>query len=375
MTSSRSVSYRYRLVAPDLPAPEEYLHLLQEIYQSGWYSNFGPLARRLESGLLAALGLPEEICVTSCSATAGLSAALLATGRGGRVLLSAFTFPASLGAIRAAGMTPVIVDVDANRWTLNRDLLDQALAETGASIVMLVAPFGIRNSFEIELEICRQRGVAVVIDNAAGLGAPRAPDGLGEHVFEVFSMHATKPFAVGEGGIVFAHHRNETSLRAALNFALAAYATVDGPGWGFNGKMDEFHAAIGLVQLHRFRDMIRQRQAFVAMYRDRLKSYPAVVFPQDLSLAPWQVFPILLPSCAAAEHFISVAAAAALEIRRYYRPSLSRWRDTTCWRTCPIAEDLADRMCVLPVRNTSGAETDRIVNLVIETLDRVLAGH
>ncbi len=99
-------SYRYRLVAPDLPSPAEYLPLLEECHKNGVYSNFGPLARRLEAGLLAAFGSPEQSCVTCSNATAGLSAALLATGRTGQVLLPAFTFPASLGAVRAAGHEP-----------------------------------------------------------------------------------------------------------------------------------------------------------------------------------------------------------------------------------------------------------------------------
>src|SRR4051812_9850566 len=103
MTRNSPASYRHRLVVPDLPAPDEYLSLLREMHESGWYSNFGPLARRLERELLDVFGMPDEECITCCNATAGLSAALLAAGRTGRVLLPAFTFAASLGAVRAAG--------------------------------------------------------------------------------------------------------------------------------------------------------------------------------------------------------------------------------------------------------------------------------
>ncbi|MBV8663852.1 MAG: DegT/DnrJ/EryC1/StrS family aminotransferase, partial [Hyphomicrobiales bacterium] len=97
--------------------------MLEECHQSGLYSNFGPLARRLEARLLAAFGAPEQSCVTCSNATSGLSAALLATGRTGPVLLPAFTFPASLGAVRAAGMSPIVADVDPNSWTLSGDRL------------------------------------------------------------------------------------------------------------------------------------------------------------------------------------------------------------------------------------------------------------
>jgi dTDP-4-amino-4,6-dideoxygalactose transaminase len=255
-------------------------------------------------------------------------------------------------------------------------MLDTALAETGASAVMLVAPFGIKRGWEAELAICRQRGVAVVIDNASGLGGPRPPNAFGEEVFEVFSMHATKPFAVGEGGAILAHRSHDAALRSALHFALSSHVEPGGPVWGFNGKMSEFHAAVGIAQLNRFRDIVSRRQAFAAIYRDRLAPYPEVVCPQDMNSAPWQFFPVLLPSVAAAERFVETTAAAGVEIRRYYRPSLSRWPETRCFETCPVAEDLADRMCVLPIRALdSGSEAEQIADLVLDALNRALTKH
>jgi dTDP-4-amino-4,6-dideoxygalactose transaminase len=376
MATDSTGSFRHRLVVPDLPAPAEYLPLLDEISKSGWYSNFGPLVRRLEGRLLTMLGAPGESCVTCCNATAGLSAALLVTGRAGPVLLPAFTFPASLGAVRAAGMTPVVVDVDEVNWTPRTDLLDRALAETGADVVMLVAPFGIERNWEAELAICRAHGAAVVIDNAAGLGGPRPANGRGEDVFEVFSMHATKPFAAGEGGVILAHRVHDAALRSALNFALDSYAKPGGPAWGFNGKMSEFHAAVGNAQLDRISTIVRRRQAFVSIYRDRLRRIPQVVFPHGTERAPWQFFPVLLPSVADAERFIETAAVAGIEIRRYYRPSLSHWPGARCFEACPVAEDLADRMCVLPVRSLAASrEADKIVDLVLDALGQAVAAH
>jgi dTDP-4-amino-4,6-dideoxygalactose transaminase len=373
MNKGSPASYRHRLVLPDLPAPAEYLSLLEEMRANGWYSNFGPLVRRFEVGLLAHFGASDETCVTCCNATAGLSAALLATGRSGQVLLPAFTFPASLGAVRAAGMTPIVVDIDAQTWALSAPVLDRALAETGAGLVMLVTPFGIQRSWDAQLKICRKHGAAVVIDNAAGLGGPRTAES--EDLFEVFSLHATKPFAVGEGGAIFAHRDYDAVLRSVVNFALGSYDKPEGPAWGFNGKMSEFHAAVGLAQLDRFSDSVVRRRAFVAVYRERLAHYPELVCPRDVHCAPWQSFPVLLPSRVAAERFIEAAAAAGVEIRRYYRPSVSRWPATACFEACPIAEDLADRMCVLPVRAlAAGSERDEIIELVLGALDRTLTG-
>jgi dTDP-4-amino-4,6-dideoxygalactose transaminase len=365
--------FRHRLVVPDLPAPSEYLPLLEEIFANGWYSNFGPLVRRFESQLLDAIGAPEESCVTCNNATAGLSAALLASGRTGPVLIPAFTFPASLSAVRAAGMTEIVVDVGMDDWALGGRLLERALAETGASLVMLVAPFGMQRNLDATLAICQKRGATVIIDSASSLGGPRPARGSGEGVFEVFSMHATKPFAVGEGGAIFAHRMHDGALRSALNFALNSYATPSGPAWGFNGKMSEFHAAVGIAQLGRIGNTVSRRQAFATLYRDRLKQYPEVACPQDMSCAPWQFFPVLLPSEATADRLIQCAADAGVEIRRYYSPSLSRWPDTRCFEACLTADELSRRMCALPVRALgSSSEPELIIQLVLESLARAL---
>ena len=369
-----SVPYTHKSVAPDLPAPGEYLPLLEEMHTRGWYSNFGPLVRRFEAGLRSAFGTEGETCVTACNATAGLSASLLATGRPGPVLVPAFSFPASLGAVRAAGMKPIVFDVDRDSWAVNCDELNRALASSGATIAMFVAPFGLRRSFVEEIALCRSQGVAVVIDNAAGLGAPRTPSELGENVFEVFSMHATKPFGVGEGGAIFASRSHDSALREALNFALSSAQKAIAVPWGFNGKMSEFHAAVGLAQLARFEGVVRKRQAFASLYLDRLRNFPELKFPSNPKSASWQFFPVLLPNPSIAANFVEAAAEIGVEIRRYYRPSLSCWPGAETCGACTVAEDLADRMVVLPMRSqSSDKEADGLIEITIGALERVLA--
>jgi len=99
-----------------------------------------------------------------------------------------------------------------------------------------------------------------------------------------------------------------------------------------------------------------------------------VLCPQDISAAPWQVFPVLLPREEAAIRLVENAADAGVEIRRSYRPSLSRWPDTHCFANCPIAEDLSNRMCALPVRplNSSPGASD-LAKLVLQLADQTLS--
>src|ERR1700722_6466525 len=207
--------YIYPVVRPHIPGMAEWLPLLTESYRRQWFSNFGPLATRLEAELAARFGSSGDAFAVTASATAGLAACLIAEGIKGPVLMPAFTFPATASAIRMAGAEPVLVDVDPDSGACNLAGLVRALDRTGAKAAMLVAPFGIAQDFSAHVAVCAARGAIVVVDNAAGLGGRPWDHGA---AFEVYSLHATKPLAVGEGGAVRTSEPWAAGLRAALNF-------------------------------------------------------------------------------------------------------------------------------------------------------------
>ena len=361
---------QYRSVIPDMPEPEAYFPLLREMHGNSWYSNFGPLNQRFEGALKQRYGIyATETCVCVASATSGLSAAIIAAGVTGNVLVPAFTFPASLGAIRAAGATPVVCDVDPSTWALSVETLGQALKVTRAEAVMIVEPFGIHLDLNDLIEFCLERDLAVIIDSAAGLGVERSARPPHSNVFTVFSMHATKPFAIGEGGCVFAHSDHDAGLRSAINFALPSHPVDPNVEWGFNGKMSELHAAVGLTQLDHIDRIVAQRQAQAASYAEALASNPHLVVPNAVHRSPWQCFPICLSSALAATKLVECGIALGVEIRRYYRPSLSQWPRTETASPCTVADSLAERMCVLPLR--SGRSHHEAPELMRRTLAAV----
>ena len=367
--------YRHRCVVPDLPPPEAFLHHLEAAQAANWFSNFGPLALRLEAALADAYGMPGEVCISASSATAGLSAALLACGRAGPVLIPAFTFPASAGAVRAAGREALVMDVSSETWAIDPAELARVLRSVRVGAVMLVAPFGLRQDFSEQIDVCRHHEAAVIIDSAAGLGAGRTERPVQPDVWEVYSMHATKPFGVGEGGVVFAHPQTAEAVRAGLNFSLQAFRRADLPAWGFNGKMSELHAAVGLAQVQRFAGRLSGRQAFAARYITEIGRMAGGVIADDVEASPWQIFPVLLPSRAARDRAIAFAAAEGLEIRGCYNPSLSQWPELQNTGSCPISESLAERMIVLPVRSYAhGPEADAILDIAGRSLKAALTG-
>lgn len=367
-------SYKYRYLRSCLPPPEAWLPHMQQAYREQWFSNFGPLSRQLERELQASYGAKGGVCVLACSATAGLAACLIAQGIQGAVLLPAFTFPASLSAVLMAGCRPVIVDVDRETSIVSPARLDQALQATKARAAMVVSAFGLKQSFDEHIRICRKHGAVLLIDNAAGLGLRREDAEQAPDVTEVCSMHATKPFAVGEGGVIFAGTAREENLRSALNFALSTYSRAEGPSWGINGKMPEISAAIGLAQLRSFDLQLQARHRFIEGYLAILGRFSGLSYVSDLDRSTWQSFPVLLPREDQAERLIAGAADLGLEIRRYYRPSLSIWPGVELAHPCPIAEDLGNRMCCLPVYcDASPPEREEMVAIVEAAMRRALS--
>ncbi len=337
---------RFPAVRPELPPPGAWLPFLDEAYAANWFTNFGALSRRLEARLAGDWGFAETSCVLAANATLALAAPLIACRIEGPVLLPAFTFPATSSAIKMAGAEPVLLDVSLETWRLSPETIAQALDTTGAKAAMLLAPFGLQTDFTGVIAAARARGAIVVIDNAAGLGVARGPVEHDPGVFEVYSLHATKPFGIGEGGAIFAHTSMEAHLRAALNFGQPHFGADGGPTWGMNGKMSEMQAAIGLAVAETFADRLGHRRAFAARLMALLRGVEGLVFPSDPAASAWQVFPVLGPNEAWAERAVALARERGLELRRYYRQALSLV--TPGAPACPAAEALAARMICLP---------------------------
>lgn len=265
--------YKIQCLEPDLPAPEEVLPFLQEMQAAKWYSNFGPLNSRFEAAMQSFIADSSEVAdfevLTFTSATTALEAALacLELPKGSRVLMPALTFPATATAVINAGHVPIFSDVDENSWSLTPAIAAQCSEKMDIAAVMPVAVFGRPIDVNAWDEYALSTGQHVVVDAAAALGQQAA----GRHVHLAFSLHATKPFSVGEGGLLVTPSK-ELAQRAKSwsNFGFL------GPGGvisqvGTNAKMGEFYAATGLVQLKRWAHIMERRTAVMAAYHQALK--------------------------------------------------------------------------------------------------------
>lgn len=348
---------RFRAVLPELPSPEAWLPYLEQSYAERWFTNFGPANAQFEARLLELFGRPGEAVVTVSNATSGLSACLIAEAVSGPVLCPAFTFQATAAAILGANCSPLIVDVDPVSGVVAPDILERGLRESGAKAAIVLAPYGLQTDFSSHEDICRRMGRLLLIDNAAGLGISRmgqSYSGASGNVREVFSLHATKPFGIGEGGAVFLPSEKAAQLRSATNFALKGHGATGHPAapfWGVNAKLSEVHAAIGLAVADTVVERIAGRQAMAQRWSDCLAGSSAMTFCTEPAKATWQVFPVLLQSDAHVIAATEAAAARGIELRRYYAPSLGECIGMPRLSQCPNAQNLAQRALALPMRS------------------------
>lgn len=264
-----------RVLRPRLPTADKLLPYLRRIDQSRVYSNFGPLVLEFEERLSRHLGLPPDAVVSANTGTAGLVAAILASAgraQGDRplALMPDFTFVATAVAAQECGYQPLLADVDADSWQLDPDAL---LAHPGldrVGVVIPVAAFGRPVAQGPWLAFRERTGIPVVIDGAAGFEAiADAPGAFLGPIPVMVSLHATKSLATGEGGFVACTDPDLTTrIGQALNYGF--HFSRDSRTASTNGKMSEYHAAVGLAELDEWPSKQAAFASVIASYRRQL---------------------------------------------------------------------------------------------------------
>jgi len=262
------------LMRPRLPSADELLPYLRRIDASRRYSNGGPLVCELERRLAAHFGVASGGVALVASGTVGLTASLLAVARvsGGYCMVPAWTFAATAQAVLLAGLKPWLVDVAPDSGALTPTLASAALEQAPGEVaaVIPVSPFGAPLPLAAWERWHRQTGLPVVIDGAAAFDTCQA---VAPPL--VLSLHATKVFGIGEGGLVIS--TDETCIREVIHrinfgFAGSRFSLTT----GLNGKLSEYGAAVGLAQCARW---AHERQAYfqvAKVWRQALAPVPEV---------------------------------------------------------------------------------------------------
>lgn len=364
---------------PSLDAVQQYFAVSME---RRWFSNDGPCLRLLEDRLADFIGGGAR-CLGVSNATAALTVALrhlVSEVHPARALavMPAYTFAATATAANWSGLRPFLVDVDAESWQMDPDALEAVLDDRADQIAVVVGcstfgtppPPAVRERWR---RACLAAGVPLLVDSAAGLGATDVGGGLPgpQGDVEVFSMHATKPFAIGEGGLlVTTTAERDSALRRAVNFGFDGARDLPGPP-GTNAKMSELHAAMGLAVLDTYPGVLAARRATADRMFARLEPL-GFVRQGGAAGSTVQFLSVLAPDDAARSAVLAQASAARVELRAYYDVPLHRlttYRGADRWGDLRTADALGRRALSLPMANDlSEHDMNRVVSVCRDAL-------
>ena len=338
---------RIPLLVPDMPGRAELEPFLAEMDVARWYTNFGPLLRRFEREIGHLLGASSLTTVANGTFALELGLSALDLPRGAKVLIPALTFVATASAVLRAGLEPVIADVDADSWVLTPAIARAAMKRSRFDCVLPVAAFGCPLPADVWDAFSTDTGVPVLIDAAGAFGNQRP----GMRTALAFSLHATKAFGVGEGGIVVSGDAGFVErVRRLSNFGIDA-STGFSEAVGSNAKMSEFHAAVGLAALARWPERSRLRSELHRRYLAALqRDCPSLTHQVRPADGVYTIFQVALPNGADRGAVAAALAVRGIETRAWYLPLVP---DHPAYAGCEsldlsVARSLGPRLLGLP---------------------------
>ncbi len=272
--------------------------------ESGWISSQGGYLRKFEAALAEFLGVEHALAVSNGTVALHLALVTLGIGPGDEVIVPDLTFAASASAVIHAGATPVLVDVERTSWTLDLDKAASAIGPRTRAI-MPVHLYGQPADMDGVKALADRHGLLVIEDAAEALGSTwkgRRVGSIGDA--STFSFFANKIVTTGEGGMaVFADSAKADRARRLRDHGMNPAKRYWHDEIGFNYRMTNMQAAIGVAQMERIESFIQGKLALAERYRQGLSGIAGVVLPVERAevLNTYWAYSILLSDCPSME--------------------------------------------------------------------------
>lgn len=338
-----------------------------EVIASGWVAQ-GPKVAEFERQFAQRVGAAEGIAVSSCTAALHLALHVLGIGPGDEVVVPSFSFIASANAVRYVGATPVFADVDPLTGNITPDTVTPVLTPR-TKAVMAVHQGGVPADMAALRAACGD--IPVVEDAACAAGSTYQGTPVGEGaLLAAWSFHPRKLITTGEGGMLTTDdpalakrlrrlREHGMSVSAAERHAAGKAIVEQYLETGFNYRMTDVQAAIGIVQLGRLTDMIAGRRAMAARYHALLADVPGVRAVRDPAYGTtnYQTFWVLLDDDVDRNDVLAALAEDGVSARRgimaaHLEPAYA----DVDHEPLPVTELLTTRSIVLPLHHELTAD-------------------
>jgi perosamine synthetase len=256
---------------------------LGECIDTGWISSEGPFVQRLEKALASRVGRKFGIAVCNGSAALDVAVAALRIGRGDEVILPAFTIISCAAAVVRARATPVLVDSDAVTWNMDVEQVESKITSRTKAI-MVVHTYGLPVDMDPILALAEKHGLKIIEDAAEVIGQKyksRFCGSFGD--ISTFSFYPNKHITTGEGGMVLTDDEKQAErCRSLRNLCFQKKRFVhEELGWNF--RMSNVQAALGVAQLERLDEFVRRKREMGRLYTGLLQGIPELELPLPIT--------------------------------------------------------------------------------------------
>ena len=366
---------RYIPVAAPVLTGNEKTYVMDCI-DSTWISSNGKYIERFERAFADFCKVKHA--ATCCNGTVALHLALMAlgVGRGDEVIVPTLTFVATANAVKYCGARPVFIDSEPETWNMDPNLIEAKITPRTKGIIV-VHLYGHPVDMDPIMSLAHRRGLFVIEDAAEAHGAEykgRRAGSIGD--IATFSFYGNKIVTTGEGGMVVT---NDDALIAKVRQLKGQGMDPNRRYWfpiiGYNYRMTNIAAAIGLAQLEKAEWLIERRREVAKWYYEGLKGNPALVLPVEKEWARnvYWMFSVVLDEKVrlSRDEVMASLAEKGIETRPIFYPmhTLPPYRRLARGQRFPVAERIASRGMNLP---TGAGLTHEDIDLVCDALKKCI---
>ena len=357
---------------PFLPPLEEFIPYLEKIWDKKWLTNNGDFHKQLEKELAEYLGV--KYISLFANGTLALITALQEMKISGEVITTPFSFVATTHSLWWNGIKPVFVDIEPDYFNIDPEKIEAAIT-TKTTAIMPVHVYGNPCNVERIQEIADTYGLKVIYDACHAFGVKIKDQSiLNFGDMSVLSFHATKVYTTFEGGaIVCQDEKTKKRIDYLKNFGFAGETTVVAPG--INAKLNEFQAALGVLQL-KYADEVRSKRKEIAdYYRQKLKSINGINFLEDIKdITPsYSYFPVLVDKESygvTRDELYQKLKDNGIYARKYFYPLISNFSSYSSLPSAsrdnlPVANKIAEDVLCLPIYPELKLDTINIITDII----------
>jgi len=355
---------------PFLPPIEEFIQYLDKIWESGILTNNGSLHNQLEESLKGKFGWSGVSLFSNGHLALEVALKVLGLEKGSEIITTPFTFVSTTAAIVNQGYVPVFCDITDN-CTIDVNQIEDLITEKTAAI-MPVHVYGFPCDVEKIDEIAKKHNLKVLYDAAHAIGVRYKEKDISSYGdMSMFSFHATKLFHTIEGGaLVYSDPELKKTIDLHKNFGISGPESIEMVG--MNAKMNEFQAAMGLLQLSYIDHLINERKSIYEGYKKRLSSIKnlEMLNPDEDTEYNYAYMPVLIKKNR--NRIFDHLAKNEIHARKYFYPSIS---NVECYKkylrgnSLIKADTIAEEIITLPIYpGLSAAQVDRICQTLLDAM-------